>query len=341
MKHLKLNVFLGALTIVVLSEPPSLCRAQAPAEPAFSAPLLVLLAAKDETSMAVERQLVGELRLTLDSLQVEQVVIEREDFLDLTLPAQLAVVQPLIRRFMARAVVWITIGTNGGRLVQFVVTDRGNSTIRTVEAGSPEELALAVRELLDTSYLFEDKAETDNDSDTDTALFSVGASLAMNGGMYGHKGSSLCGGMGIEGRFNPIKGLFVGLGTAFKIGPGHEEPDGILSGWRMDLGVFGGYLFYFGRFGIGPYGEITAFRSSLSAVLGEGDWERYAWWSFRGALGLATRLRLSSVFSIIINWTVGGISRSHIFERESSGSGVLATPIMDYAFSFTFVTGIL
>ena len=339
MNCLKSYALLGAFTLAALSVTPRPCDAQEP-EPTYSAPLLVLLAAKDEASITVERQLVGELRLTLDSLQVEQVVIEREDFLDLTLPEQLAVVQPLIRRFMARAVVWVTVGTGGGRLVQFVVTDRGNSTIRTVEAGSPEELALAVRELLDTSYLFEPKAKSEEDIEA-PSFFSIGTSLEMNGGMYGHKGSSLCGGMGLNGRFNTINGLFTGLGVAFKFGPGQKEPDGILSGWRLDLGAFAGYLFNLGRFGIGPYGELAALRSSLSAVLGQGDWERYSWWSFRGALGIATRLRISKMFSLVVNWTVGGISRSHNFERISNKSDVSATPVVDYAFSLTFVTGIL
>lgn len=305
-----------------------------------TAPLLVLLAASDESSMAVERQLVGELRLTLDSLEVEQVVIEREDFLELTLPTQLAVVQPLIRRFMARAVVWVTIGTGGGYIIQFVVTDRGNATVRTVEAGSPEELALAVRELLDTSYLFAPKQKKRANNEQNS-FFSIGMLLGLNGGMYGHHGASLSGGMGISGRFDVLDGLFFGPIFGGKCGPGQTEFDGLISGWRIDTGLFVGYLFRFGKFGIGPRGELTALRSAVNAVLGQGDYLRYSWWSFRGALGIEVLLKLNDKFSIFIDWTIGGISKSHVFKRESTGAEVIATPIIDYAFTIGFVTGIL
>ena len=156
-KTYRIHLLTAVLLPVLACPQPTQAGKPDPGIQASTSPLLVLLAARDETSIEVERQLVAELRLTLDTLEVEQVVIDREDFLEMTLPAQLSVIQPLIRRFMARAVVWVTTGTNGGHIIQFVVTDRGNSTVRTVEAGSAEELALAVRELLDASYLFESR----------------------------------------------------------------------------------------------------------------------------------------------------------------------------------------
>ncbi len=306
-----------------------------------TSPLLVLLAAKDEPSVAVERQLVGELRLTLDTLEVEQVVIDREDFLDLTLPEQLAVVQPLIRRFMARAVVWVTVGTNGGHLIQFVVTDRGNATVRTVEAGSAEELALAVRELLDASYLFEGKQNV-RSGEKKLPRLSFGMNFSLNGGIYGHEDTnSLCGGMGIFGRYDITRGFFMGIGLGGKHGPTQSSNDGILTGWRFEVGGFTGYRFNIGRFGIGPYAEATALRSYMRAILGNGEYDAYDWWSFRGALGIEALLRLSDNFSIIVEWTAGGIVKSRRFYRVSNQSTELATPRVDYAFTIGFVTGIL
>ncbi len=303
-------------------------------------PLLVLLAAKDDTSINVEKQLVGELRLALDGLEVEQVVIEREDFLDLTLPQQLSAIQPLIRRFSAKAVLWVTIGTSGGYFVQFVVTDRGNATVRTVEAVAPEELALAVREMLDTGYLFAAREKPEKKHSKEP-FFSVELALGLNGGLYGHKGNSLCGGTALGGRLKLTKGLFTGIHVAGKYGPKQSRVDGLITGWRLDMTLSGGYRFKMGRFETGPIGEITAFRSSQSSVFEKGDYQHYKWWSFRGALGLEVLIRVSQSFSVFVDWTAGGITRSHIFERESNNSTALATPIIDFAFKIGFITGVL
>lgn len=311
-----------------------------PVRQVATSPLLVLLAARDDTSIAVERQLVGELRLTLDTMEVEQVVIDREDFLSLTLPAQLSMIQPMIRRFMARAVVWVTIGNNGGHLIQFVVTDRGNATVRTVEAGSAEELALAVRELLDSSYLFEGRQNPESGKKP-APWFSVASSVSLSGGISGHKGSSLCGGMGVSGRFDLPVGLFMGLDFDGKYGPVEKEFDGLLTGWRLEMGIHAGYLFKLGKFGIGPYGEATALRSFMNAVLKDGAYEKYKWWSFRGALGIEAKLKITDLFSLLVDWTVGGIAGARAFERTSNHSTALATPIIDYSFSIGFMTGIL
>jgi hypothetical protein len=309
--------------------------------PVSTSPLLVLLCAKDENSMAIERQFIGELRLTLDTLQVEQVVIERQDFLELTLPEQLAVVQPLIRRFMAKAVLWITVGTSGGRIVQFVVTDRGNATVRTVEAASPEELALAVRELLDTTYLFDSEGNGTSEKKREPRLW-VGFLLGLNGGIYGDTGnSSLTGGGGLETRLNIVNGFFIGLTLVGKQGPIQAMADGRIAGWRIEIGLVTGYRFGFGKFEIGPYGEVTAVRSSVNAILGLGEYSGNSWWSFRGALGLEALLRISPLLSVILDWTVGGIPQSRVFKRGSDQSEVLATPMVDYSFLLGLIVGVI
>jgi hypothetical protein len=306
-----------------------------------ASPLLVLLAASDESAIKIERQLVGELRLTLDGVQVEQIAIERSDFLSVTLPEQLAVVQPLIRRFMARAAVWVVTGGRSGHLIQFVVSDRGNSTVRTVDAGSPEELALAVRELLDSAYLFNKRTKED-ESIGEVFLFALGTSLCIGGGMVGHMGASLTGGAGLQGRFMLNDGVVLGMQVTGKLGPGNRQADGMTIGWRTEMGVFTGYLFRIGTFGIGPYGELAAHRNVLSSILGDGDYDEIDWWSFRGALGVELTLRLSGRLTMFVDWTVGGMVKSREFVRSSnSDSTVLKTPIMDYAFSLGFVTSLL
>ncbi len=305
-----------------------------------TSPLLVLLCAEDESAIAVERQFIGELRLTVDTLPVEQVVIERKDFLELTLPKQLAVVQPLIRRFMAKAVLWISVGSAGGRMVQFVVSDRGNATVRTVEAASPEELALAVRELIDTSYLFSTEAGGKIEKARDPRLW-AGFVLGLNGGIYGYKGNSLTGGGGLETRMNLVDKFFIGIALVGKQGPTVGTFDGRTTGWRLETGLVIGYRFGIGRFEIGPYGEVSALRSTVNAILGDGQFLGYRWWSFRGALGIETLIKISPILSIMVDWTVGGITGSRVFKRASDNSVVLATPMVDYSFLLGLLVGLI
>lgn len=294
-------------------------------------PLLVLLAASDETSVTIERQLVAELRLTLDGVQVEQIAIEREDFLALTLPEQLDVVQPLIRRFVARAAVWVVTGKRGGNLVQFVVSDRGNATVRTVNAGSPEELALAVRELLDSTYLFNPKSKVTQNTPRATRI-TLGGGLGLNGGIV-YEGASLIGGAAIHARVMPIERYFLGLMVMAKMGPRLHLDDGLVQGWRTEISLQTGYRFAIEAFGIGPLVELSVMRSAFSAIIGEGEYSYEHWWSFRGALGIEVALDLSEYLTIFIDWTLGGIARPGHITRASDQSVLLETPIMDYAFS--------
>jgi hypothetical protein len=306
-----------------------------------ASPLLVLLAATDAGSIETERRLVAELRLTLDGVPVEPVAIEKSDFLTVTLPEQLAVVQPLIRRFLAKAAVWITSGGSSiGHLIQFVVSESGSATVRTVEAGSPEDLALAVRELLDSTYLIDIK-EKETKEQNPLPKLSWGLQTGLNGGMSKNKGPSFCGGIGVELRYRFIKGFYGGIIVGGKLGPRKVEDDGIILGWRVEPGVFFSYLFRIGRFGIGPYLHLSALGSSLNAVLDESEYSTVRWWAFRGALGIEIFLEVSREFCIVLDWTIGGISRTAVVERENSQTEALTTPRIDYSFTLGFITNVL
>jgi hypothetical protein len=308
--------------------------------PPSVSPLLVLLAASDDTAINVERQLVAELRLTLDGVQVEQIAIERPDFLTSTLPEQLEVVQPLIRRFMARAAVWVVTGGRSGHLIQFVVSDRGNATIRTVNAGSAEELALAVRELLDSAYLFDPKPRR-VDIEPPPTRFSLGGSLGLNGGIVDGRGPTVLGGAAIQARLMPVESFLLGLQVAGKLGPRASLKDGLALGWRTEFALCCGYRFRIEDFYFGPYAELSLTRSSFNAVLEKGEFETHSWWSFRGALGLELSLNLSKYINIFVDWTFGGIVNRRRFRRASNGSTIMSTPVMDYAFTLGLASRVL
>ncbi len=328
---------LAVVTGLVLCPAPIAAQQESAKETPVVSPLLVLLAADDETAVALERTLVAELRLTLDGVSVEQIAIEREDFLTITLPEQLEVVQPLIRRFLAKAAVWVTAGGTSGHLIQFVVSESGSATVRTVEAGSPEELALAVRELLDSTYLIDVKKKRDSPAKM-RSRFSIAPQVGLNGGMASYTGGPFYGGFGIELRFRLVKGLYGGVTFAGKLGPRVVADDGIVLGWRVEPAVFLTYVFRIGRVGVGPYLHLAGLRSTMNMVLGNGEFRTVDWWALRGAAGLEISIVISEIFSIILDWTVGGITQKKEFERTSTGTEILETPKVDYSFMLGFST---
>lgn len=300
--------------------------------------LLVLLAASDPDSVSVERQLVAELRLTLDGLQVEQIVIERGDFLELTLPEQLEVVQPLISRFSAEAAVWVTSGGSSGHLIQFVVSEQGSATVRTVEAGSAEDLALAVSELLEQTYLFDPKKTKKK---KEVARIYAGVTVGLNGGVYGHEGASLVGGMGLQARFRLTERLHTGVQISGQVGPRMGFEDGLVVGRRIGIEWISGYFFRFGRVQFGPVIEISVLYSSLNAILGGADFFTDHWSSFRGALGAELGVNIVERMTVVFGGSLGGLAPQRVFRRASVAEVFLSTPIMDYSIHIGLLFGLL
>ena len=150
------------------------------------------------------------------------------------------------------------------------------------------------------------------------------------------------GGIGVELRYRFIKGFYGGIIVGGKLGPRKVEEDGIILGWRVEPGAFFSYLFRIGRFGVGPYLNLSALGSSLNAVLGNVEDSTMRWWAFRGALGLEIFLEISREFGITLDWTIGGVTQNAEVARESNtDSKVLTTPWVDYSFTLGFITNVL
>jgi hypothetical protein len=221
-----------------------------------------------------------------------------------------------------------------------VVTEQGNATVRTVEAGSPEELALAVSELMEQTYLYE-PTQGMREKATAPPWFLMGVTIGLAGGMYGHSGESLMGGVAMQARFRFSERVYGGLFIEGKLGPRQGEPDGIISGWRMAPGVFLTYLFRFSRVGFGPLLELSAMYTTLNALLGSSDYTTQRWWSFRGGGGVELDVQLSDMISVFLDFTVGGITHAGKIVRRSSGSEVLTGPFLDYSVNIGVIYGVL
>lgn len=124
--------------------PPVLVMVRTPGPPAFE---------------RTEQRLHEELTLLLDSFMVLATPLEAPDFPRLPLAQQLAAVLPVSKANDAVAVVWLAEPMPGQLMLHLVAMSTGRTLVRTLEfdrrSQSEGALALMLRELLGTAFLFE------------------------------------------------------------------------------------------------------------------------------------------------------------------------------------------
>ncbi len=329
----------GALYVLVLVVCALRPASSVASEETTSRPnLLVLLTAVSDESTVSEEQFVSELRLTLDEVAVESVNVEVEGFPSLPLTDQLRETELLVARFAATAAIWIASASPGMSVAQLVFANKGDSLVRTVEAGSNKELALAVRELLVDAYIVKKKEppekppeEKESEKNHDPSPWGILPIIEASGGLVGNQNATMIlgGGLGVE-RMSKIN-LLVRALILGKIGPWDRTADDLVLGWRVALRLEVGYLWRAGIFGVGPIASVSVLFSSIAMSLGAGDSQTHDWWSFRGALGFEIRWQLAGRVALLIDLLAGGLSSSEKFVRRSDGSTVLQTPYMDLA----------
>lgn len=136
----------------------SLAASEPPAAPA--PPVLIMV--RTSGSPVFEKNQAGlhdELTLLLDGFMILNVPIEVEDFPRKSLAEQWAAVLPLSRANEAVAVVWMAEPMPGQLMLHLVAISTGRTLVRTLDfdrkSRSASTLALMLRELLGTAFLFE------------------------------------------------------------------------------------------------------------------------------------------------------------------------------------------
>lgn len=109
-----------------------------------------------------ERALYDQLAVALDDFAVLLIGPPQEDFHQLSLPQQIALLVPTASAEGAVAVVWLVIPAPRQVMVHLIAQNAQRTMVKTVETTSGPEaeatLSLVVRELLGAAYLFEPPA---------------------------------------------------------------------------------------------------------------------------------------------------------------------------------------
>jgi hypothetical protein len=124
-----------------------------------SPPVMLLQTAANPETSRREQRLFEQLGLVLDDFSVLMTPPPVNDFVKKTLPDQIAAVIPDASNEGAVAVIWLNIPAPEQIMLNLVAIGTGRTLVRTVEVAkgpnSERTLAMMLRELLGTAYLFE------------------------------------------------------------------------------------------------------------------------------------------------------------------------------------------
>ena len=291
-----------------------------------------------------EKHLVSELELALDGFDIITVYPGLSNFRELSETEQVKVIRASTRNAADTSpVIWLECDIWEKTVVRMGSTQDGVFTIRNLEGGSVEEVALAVREIVSDSFQISSPEETAQEAEPQTETeeepieteqpgFRVGILTAfeIGGGLVGHEGSSFLWGGGIAVDLRIPQGFFGRLAFVAKMGPRVEDRELLMVGYRIEPRVEVGYLWTVGFFEVGPLVTLAPMWNSVDFAITDGYHQYYDWWSLRFAGGFDSRFKLTDRLSIVLDLTLGFMP-SKRFYRRLSKSTLLKTPTMDLA----------
>ena len=286
-----------------------------------------------------EKHLVSELELALDGFDIITVDPGLPNFRELSEPEQVKVMRAATRNAADTSpVIWLECDIWEKTVVRMGSTRDGVLTIRTLEGGSVEEVALAVREIISDSFQISLTEETSEETaqeepiKTEQPGIRVGilTVFELGGGLVGHEGSSFLWGGGIGVDLRIPQGFFGRLAIAAKMGPREKNRELLMIGHRIEPRLEVGYLWTVEFFEVGPMVTLAPMWNSVDFAITDGYHQYYDWWSLRFAGGFDSRFKLTDRLSIVLDLTLGFMP-SKRFYRRLSKSTLLKTPTMDLA----------
>lgn len=274
-----------ALSIMVLM---SAAPAKGSVTVSTSPPVMLLQTSANAETSRREQRLFEQLGLVLDDFSVLMTPPPVSDFVKKTLPDQIAAVIPDASNEGAVAVIWLEIPAPEQIMLNLVAIGTGRTLVRTVEVArgpnAERTLAMMLRELLGTAYLFEktsavppairkvvDQVSHDvaaapvaqvrteappPEAPSNKERFFLSASLLASSGVAGQLGDSFR--PGLEPSFDIKVGDFLlGAQAMLMLGPYSAAP-AQLSGVELSLGLHGSWLVPFHFALLGPTVGIDA-----------------------------------------------------------------------------------
>lgn len=348
------------LFVQVLLCTPSQSPAQVTAN--SNATLLILQLTNDGPARNLEEHLVSELALVLDSFATITLRPELPDFAKLSLSDQTDYVAPLVVQYRAAAAVWAVQRTDGSILLHLVAIESGRTLTKTLQArrlkNAPSTLALAVRELLGTAYLFDSPPKDGGvevqkivdelrhhalvDQGTTTQPFfidwrtAIGAS--SNVGVMGHHGpAQIYGGQfsveaSITSQVAILGGIAVHIRNASTTTTRYRGQNiaphvGALALWPLN------------SFQVGAVSYLSFIREQISISVPATSPQSFVHQRFEVALGPTFRFWFGNTLGIYGNLTANYAPERGLYRRRSDRKLLLSTPSLAWGAQFGLLFG--
>lgn len=319
--------------------------------------LLFVRMATGDAGTARESRLYQELGLALDRFALISVEAER-GFAQMPLGQQLASIQDLVDREGAVAVTWLGQPAPGQLLLHLVVAQTGRVLVRSIQAqpGSEKKeanLAVAVRELLGTAYLFEPApspqgaaairevveevrqrvapspappplAPSSPGKWRVVASFHVGQGVGASFGGLTQWGGGLAGGRRVSER------VWLDLGVEGDAGPVGGNGDVSVAGWRVGphFGAFWGLTA--GPFTFGPHLGLQLDWRRLQSYRGDQALQQFSSVEVRVIASAQVRWKVTPALGVVLAPRLALCPQSDVFLLRSTQAVVATTPLFEW-----------
>ena len=331
--------------------------------------VLFLKVGRNPRETARETRLFEELGLALDSFAVLSVQPEDPQFPNKPLATQLSAVQSLTEREDAVAVTWLASPLPGRLMLHLIAAHTGRILIRSIPATddprSEAKLALAVRELLGTAYLFEPtlgQAPAVNDvvaslreelAPPPMAAVPVArppappsaarwGALGVEGlftqGLIGQQGAAhqFGGAVRLEERVGP--GFHAAVSLEAEGGPLYSDGQTRIDGWEIAPGLGAFYGWDVGPLTWGPSVEIEGGFQRL-LVSGSAPTQAFSSLKLRALAGLALRVGLGDGVALTLTPQLGYSALQTQILSRTDGALFLASPWIEGRISLGLLFG--
>lgn len=338
--------------------PPTIARAHEP--PPEPPTILMLRLAAAREAATIERRLFNELGLVLDDFALISAAPPSDDFERHALTEQLGEVHSLVEMYGATAVVWITQTSDDLLLLSLVAVDTGRTFARLVTLDNAPtaaaRLALAVRELLGTAYLFEENVATQPEpvqqvvSDLRSAVAKDaappppaaasrwGAALGVVSAspLSRHRGPGQTWGLALTTQLRIRGDAFAGLELLARQGPARLVPERSIDGWGARASALAAYRWQLGAFRAGPVASAGVDWWHAAVQLGAAptrvlDVKRLV-------LGLGGQIdwRFSDVGAVTLGIRADYFQHRVFVHRRSTGLIELSSPAWEWSSTLGF-----
>jgi hypothetical protein len=317
-----------------------------PARAETGAPtLLVLSLSNDDTDhLALETEVVTQLKLELDDLQIEQKDVSKTVFVEASLQEKLKELASMPQRQNVVATCWIEMKNDQSILLYMVALKTGRSVMRIIKADKgprfAEELAFSAQELLGQMKppekpvaVKEDVADVVDDTGASSAKQKrLQLSVAPFGQIGGANPAKwLEAGGGIWGELRVNRGLFFVVSMAGMGMPLADPADGWVSGATFVPGVEVGYTWWRGAFGAGLNCGATLRYYKLKMVIGESEKTDVGFFDPMVTAGVNLRFEVSDILSVVLSPAVDFRFHTRDLRRISDNSIIVSTSIANWS----------